>query len=113
MVGSPQKIMNVIPKKRLDSIVSTSSCQQQAQLQSQLNNRIQCCYINTSTQFQIVRVVNINSNFLERTVMPQTRLIFEAHRDDHLEIHTGSPISSILSDKIPCHRLAYQEDFDR
>ena len=111
MFGNPQKIMNVIQKKQLNSTVLKSSCQQQEQLQ--LNNRIQCCYVNTSSRFQIVRVANVSSSFLERMVMPQTKLIFEADRFDHLEIHTGSPISSILSDKIPCHRLAYQEDHSR
>ncbi|MGD1948718.1 MAG: DUF1830 domain-containing protein [Leptolyngbyaceae cyanobacterium] len=101
--------MNVIQKKQLNSTALKSSCQRQLQF----NNRIQCCYVNTSTRFQIIRVANVSSSFLERTVMPQTRLIFEADRDDHLEIHTGSPISAILSDKIPCHRLLYQEDHSR
>ena len=108
-VGNPQKIMNVIQKKQLNSTTLKSSCQQQLQF----NNRIQCCYVNTSTRFQIVRVANVSSSFLERMVMPQTRLIFEADRSDHLEIHTGSPISAILSDKIPCHRLVYQEEHSR
>ncbi len=75
--------------------------------QQKQSDRIQCCYINSTAQFQIVRIVT--SRFLERVVMPQATFIFEAHRDDHLEIHTGNPISSILSDKIPCHCLAYEE----
>ncbi|ESA36883.1 hypothetical protein N836_04810 [Leptolyngbya sp. Heron Island J] len=58
-------------------------------------------------------MADVSSNFLERMIMPQARLIFEADRNDHLEIHTGSPISSILSDKIPCHRVAHQEDHSR
>lgn len=42
--------------------------------------------------------------------MPHSKIVFEANQDDHLEIHSGNPISSILSDKIPCRRLAYQEE---
>lgn len=74
---------------------------------------IQCCYINSTAQFQIVRVVNIASTFLERAVMPYTRFIFEADYNDYLEIHTGTPVSAILSDKIPCQHLAYQGGANR
>ncbi|EKV00084.1 protein of unknown function DUF1830 [Leptolyngbya sp. PCC 7375] len=106
--------MKVIQKKRFNPTIAQSSCQEKPPLNySQASEQIQCCYINSTTQFQIVRVANVSNNFLERMVMPQTRLVFEADRNDHLEIHTGSPISSILSDKIPCHRLAYQEDHNR
>ncbi|EKU96357.1 protein of unknown function DUF1830 [Leptolyngbya sp. PCC 7375] len=77
------------------------------------NNRIQCCYINHTAQFQIVRITNITNDFFERVVMPHARVIFEAHQEDHLEIHTGNLISSILSDKIPCHHLAFQKDYSQ
>ena len=45
--------------------------------------------------------------------MPDSRVIFKAHHADRLEIHTGKLISSILSVKMPCHRLAFQEDYPR
>ncbi|MBE9135680.1 DUF1830 domain-containing protein [Nodosilinea sp. LEGE 07088] len=77
---------------------------------SQRGDRIQCCYINRTAQFQIVRISSASSDFLERAVLPRTRLLFEADLDDYLEIHTGNPICSILSDKIPCHRLAHRKD---
>ncbi|ESA32414.1 hypothetical protein N836_26175 [Leptolyngbya sp. Heron Island J] len=73
-------------------------------------DQVQCCYLNNTAQFQIVRIANTANGFFERTVMPHSKIVFEAHPDDHLEIHTGNPINSILSDKIPCHRLAYQGD---
>ena len=75
---------------------------------SEQTSQIQCCYINSTAQFQIVRVVNIASTFLERAVMPHTKFIFEANYNDYLEVHTGTLVSAILSDKIPCQHLAYQ-----
>ncbi|MEO0395386.1 MAG: DUF1830 domain-containing protein [Cyanobacteria bacterium P01_A01_bin.137] len=85
----------------------------QAQQPTSHIDQIQCCYSNDTTQFQIVRVVNIANTFLERAVMPHTKLVFEAAHNDHLEIHTGTPVSSILSDKIPCQHLAYQGELNR
>lgn len=76
---------------------------------SQQSSRIRCCYINSTTQIQIVRINNIARGFLERVVLPHKKIIFEASQDDYLEIHTGNPVSSILSDKILCHRLIYRE----
>mgnify|MGYP001804685969 CR=1 FL=1 len=104
--------MNSIQKNQIKSNIPTLPCQVQ-QPTSQPLNQIQCCYINSTTQFQIVRVVNIASTFLERTVMPHTRLIFEADHNDHLEVHTGTLVSSILSDKIPCQHLVYQGGSNR
>ncbi|MBE9067237.1 DUF1830 domain-containing protein [Leptolyngbya cf. ectocarpi LEGE 11479] len=105
-----KRVRHVAPKLRRPKKTKTSrtktSCVQQ-------HNPIQCCYINHTEQFQIVRIPNATSNFFERVVMPYARIIFEAHHADHLEIHTGNLISSILSDKIPCHRLAFQEDYPR
>lgn len=77
---------------------------------SQRGDRIQCCYINRTDQFQIIRISSPSSNFFEKAVPPHARIIFEAGADDYLEIHTGNPICSILSDKIPCHRLAHREE---
>lgn len=46
-----------------------------------------------------------------KTVFPRTRVTFEAELGDYLEVHAGNPVSSILSDKLPCHRLADGEDY--
>lgn len=101
-------------KKQLKGPILQVSRQARTQLQCALKpNRIRCCYINHTAQLQIVRIANITSNFFERAVMPYAKIFFEAHQKDHLEIHTGNLISSILSDKIPCHRLAFQEDYPR
>ncbi|MBD0300720.1 MAG: DUF1830 domain-containing protein, partial [Tolypothrix sp. T3-bin4] len=42
-------------------------------------------------------------------VFPGQRLVFEAPKVAHLEIHTGMMASAILSDTIPCDRLALDE----
>lgn len=67
---------------------------------------MQCRYVNHTSQFQIIRIENTTSPLLERTVFPHAKVLFEAELGDYLEVHTGNPVSSILSDNIPCHRLA-------
>ncbi len=103
--------MKSIQENQFTPTVSKSPCQ--AQQPASPIDQIQCCYINSTPRFQIVRVVNIANIFLERAVMPYTKLVFEAAHNDHLEIHTGTPVSSILSDKIPCQHLAYQGESHR
>jgi hypothetical protein len=69
-------------------------------------HKILCCYINQTSQFQIVRISNIPYWFFERTVTPKSEILFEAWSEAQLEIHTGMITSSILSDSISCERLA-------
>jgi hypothetical protein len=68
-------------------------------------NRILCCYVNATSQIQIVRITNISNWYFERVVFPGQRLVFEALSEALLEIHTGMMASAILSDTIPCERL--------
>jgi hypothetical protein len=68
-------------------------------------NRILCCYVNATSQIQIVRITNISRWYFERVVFPGQRLVFEALSEALLEIHTGMMASAILSDTIPCERL--------
>ncbi|EDX83397.1 conserved domain protein [Synechococcus sp. PCC 7335] len=70
------------------------------------NGSIQCCYTNHTQQFQIIRMATAAGSFLERAVPPQGHAFFEAGLQDHLEVHTGNPITSILADRIPCEQLA-------
>jgi hypothetical protein len=70
-----------------------------------------CCYVNASSQIQIARITNIENWYFERVVFPGQRLVFEALPQAQLEIHTGMMASAILSDKIPCDRLAIEEQF--
>ena len=65
-----------------------------------------CCYVNATSKMQVVRVTNIRNWYFERVVFPGQRLMFEAVPEAQLEIHTGMMASAILSDTIPCIRLA-------
>ena len=70
---------------------------------------ILCCYVNATSKIQIARISDIPNWYFERVVFPGQRLVFEAPRVAHLEIHTGMMASAILSDTIPCDRLALDE----
>lgn len=69
---------------------------------------ILCCYVNATSKIQIARITDVPDWYFERVVFPGQRLMFEAVRVAHLEIHTGMMASSILSDTIPCERLAIE-----
>ncbi|MCC0176851.1 DUF1830 domain-containing protein [Waterburya agarophytonicola K14] len=71
-------------------------------------NRILCCYVNATSQIQIARITNIPNWYFERVVFPGQRLVFEAEPTAVLEIHSGMMASAILSDTIPCKKLALQ-----
>ena len=73
------------------------------------SEKILCCYVNATSKIQIARISDIPSWYFERVVFPGQRLVFEAPRVAHLEIHTGMMASAILSDTIPCDRLALDE----
>ncbi|MCC5638054.1 DUF1830 domain-containing protein [Nostoc sp. CHAB 5844] len=68
-----------------------------------------CCYMNATSKIQIARISNISNWYFERVVFPGQRLVFEAPPEAHMEIHTGMMASAILSDTIPCDRLAVNE----
>lgn len=72
------------------------------------NKHILCCYVNATSQIQISRITNIPNWYFERVVFPGQRLVFEAEPHAILEIHSGMMASAILSDTIPCKRLALQ-----
>lgn len=69
-----------------------------------------CCYTNRTSRIQILRISDIPNHFFERSIMPQGTVLFEAPPEAHLEIHTSEMIDSILSDVIPCSRLAKKCD---
>ncbi len=73
------------------------------------SKKILCCYINATSKIQVARISNIPNWYFERVVFPGQRLVFEAPKEAQLEIHTGMMASAILSDKIPCDRLAINE----
>jgi hypothetical protein len=70
---------------------------------------ILCCYVNVTSKIQVVRITNVPNWYFERVVFPGQRMVFEAIHEAQLEVHTGMMASAILSDTIPCERLAIQE----
>lgn len=74
-------------------------------LPSNTTGNILCCYVNATSQIQIVRISNIPNWYFERVVFPGQRLVFESLPQALLEIHTGMMASAILSDTVPCGRL--------
>lgn len=64
-----------------------------------------CCYVNSTSKIQVVRITNIQNWYFERVVFPGQRLMFEASIRGQLEVHSGAMASSILEDTIPCSRL--------
>jgi Domain of unknown function (DUF1830) len=68
-----------------------------------INSRIQCTYRNESDRFQVIRV---EDDGIERTVAAGQVVEFETHRDSNLDIYTYEMATMILSDRIPCRRLA-------
>ncbi|MEE3719206.1 DUF1830 domain-containing protein [Tumidithrix elongata RA019] len=74
---------------------------------------INCRYRNGGESVQIIRVSRssstLNSGYLqhtiERTVMPNQQIDFQAPIDALLEVHEGYVMSSIHADSIPCAEL--------
>ena len=75
-------------------------------------NILLCCYVNATSQIQVARITNIPNWYFERVVFPGQRLVFESVINAILEIHTGMMASAILSDRIPCERLAMNNDIN-
>ena len=75
-------------------------------------NVLLCCYVNATSQIQVARITNIENWYFERVVFPGQRLVFEALPQAQLEVHTGMMASAILSDTIPCERLAISDGND-
>jgi Domain of unknown function (DUF1830) len=78
------------------------------------NNHVLCCYVNATSQIQVVRITNVSNWYFERVVFPGQRLVFETLPEANLEIHTGMMASAILSDVIPCSELSleYEQSSD-
>lgn len=70
---------------------------------------IVCCYVNVTSQVQVVRITNVPDWYFERVSFPGQRLVFEALPDALLEIHTGMMGTSTLDDTIPCWQLQVSE----
>jgi hypothetical protein len=70
-----------------------------------------CCYVNETDKVQIGKITNLAHWYFERVIFPGQRLIFEAPPEAELEIHTGTIITAIISEKIRCDRLYMETKF--
>lgn len=70
---------------------------------------ILCAYKNETPSIQIIRIANIPGWYFERVVFPDSQLLFEALPEAELEVHTGTALGAILTDKIRCSNLRVQE----
>lgn len=69
------------------------------------SSKLLCCYVNTTSKIQIVRIANIANWYFERVVFPGQRLMFHTDPEAVLEVHTGGVAGALLADTIPCDRL--------
>ncbi|MCS7031588.1 MAG: DUF1830 domain-containing protein [Gloeomargarita sp. SKYG116] len=67
-----------------------------------------CCYVNATSQIQVVRITNIPNWYYERVVFPGQRLIFTAPDTAHLQVYAGS--MGELDEVIPCRDLQIMSD---
>lgn len=79
-------------------------------LPSESAEALVCCYVNATSQIQVIRITNIPNWYFERVVFPGQRLVFEAVSEAMLEVHCGAMASAILSDTIPCESLQLVEE---
>jgi len=93
-----QKSNLIFPKMVMAQIIDP--------LPNDKRNFLLCCYVNATSHIQIARITNIPNWYFERVVFPGQRLVFEGLGGALVEIHSGMMASSILSDTIPCERLA-------
>jgi hypothetical protein len=75
-----------------------------------LQMSLRCSYTTTTASIQIARITDLPNGYFERVVFPGACLLFEAPGSAHLEIHTGTVVSAIVSDRIPCDRLAFPQE---
>ncbi|APB34940.1 protein of unknown function, DUF1830 [Gloeomargarita lithophora Alchichica-D10] len=62
-----------------------------------------CCYVNATSQIQVVRITDVPNWYFERVVFPGQRLMFTTPDTAHLEVHVG--MMAALDDTIPCREL--------
>jgi hypothetical protein len=71
--------------------------------------QILCSYANTTTQLQVVQIVNIPGWWFEQVVFPKQRLLFHAPVDAELEVFTSCSGEGFLMKKIPSVDLQVEQ----
>jgi hypothetical protein len=96
-----QATLSSLPRIQLNSEVTGDATKPE---------QILCYYTNNTNQIQVVRSANFGRHYFERVIFPGQRLLFGAIPEAHIEIHTGTMATAILSDRIPCsHLCVYTE----
>lgn len=72
-------------------------------------NPILCYYANSTSQIQMVSVVQASQWLFERVVFPGQRFLFEAVPDALLEVRSPSALYGRLTRQIPCKELQVKE----
>jgi Domain of unknown function (DUF1830) len=100
----------VLTKERGQTTRSNSQQNSTSARDASYSEQILCYYANTTNQIQIIRSAKIANCYFERVVFPGQRLLFETVPEAQIEIHTGTMVTAILSDRIPCSRLRVYTD---
>ena len=68
-----------------------------------------CHYTNTTRHIQVARIANIDRWYLERVIVPEASLIFEAPPAARLDIYSSHNVTCMLQDKIQCKQLQVRD----
>ncbi|NEO58547.1 MAG: DUF1830 domain-containing protein [Okeania sp. SIO3B5] len=71
--------------------------------------KILCFYVNNTHKIQIARISNPQTKYLERTVFPGERFLFEAILEAELEIHQTLENGEIICKRLLCKDLKVDE----
>ncbi len=69
-----------------------------------------CCYVNATSQIQVVRITDVPNWYFERVVFPGQKLMFTSPDTAHLEVHAGT--MAVLDEVIPCRELQITGAFE-
>lgn len=75
--------------------------------------QLTCIYRNESGMIQIVRISQPNSDFLERSVLPNQYIHFSTSINALLEVYESIMSGLVHADTIPCYQLALNTDIDK
>lgn len=65
-----------------------------------------CFYKNEAKQIQILRIVDNNHNcHFEQVIFPTQQLLFATPPKVQLEVYTGTFISTVLTNRLPCENI--------
>lgn len=69
------------------------------------SSQLLCCYTNTTSKLQVIRIANLPNWHFEQVVFPKQRLLFEAPPNAEVEIQTSYLGEAVLVKKIPSASL--------